>query len=123
MSITKHFFFSFFVLGVLLLPELAAAQNLNFSSFSGLVASLLGLIGKVVVPSLVSLAVLIFFWKIVVSLYQVGDNHEAVGEKKMILVWGVIALFVMVSIWGIVRVFTNTAGITPVIPQLQNTHN
>jgi TRAP-type mannitol/chloroaromatic compound transport system permease small subunit len=87
------------------------------------VSSLLSLIGKIVVPSLIILAVLLFFWKIVVSLYQVGENHEAVGEKKMILVWGVVALFVMVSIWGIIRVFTNTAGVTPVIPQLQNLHN
>lgn len=114
---------SLFLVGSAFIPEISFAQNLNFTSFSGLVSSLLHLIGTIVVPSLISMAVLLFFWRIVVSLYQVGDNHEAVGEKKMILVWGVVALFVMVSIWGIVRLFTNTAGITPVIPQLQNLHN
>ena len=119
MSIKKSFFL---LIAITLLPEVSSAQNLNFSSFSALTSSLLKLIGGTLVPTLVSMALLLFFWRIVVSLYQVGENHEAVGEKKMILVWGVIALFVMVSLWGIVRVFTNTVGITPVIPQLQNFH-
>ena len=49
----------------------------------------------------VALALLFFFWGLAQFILKSGDaaSHEE-GKNKM--VWGVIALFVMVSIWGIV---------------------
>jgi len=36
------------------------------------------------------------------------------------MVWGIIALFVIISVWGLVKVLSNTIGLDPFIPQLSN---
>jgi len=46
---------------------------------------------------LLTLAVVLFFWGIVKFIAQ--DKKE---EGKTMMVWGVIALFVMFTIWGII---------------------
>jgi hypothetical protein len=56
------------------------------------------------------IAVLVFFWGLGVFLFKVGNekSHEE-GRNKMI--WGAIALFVLVSIWGIVTFVQRDLGI------------
>ena len=39
---------------------------------------------------------------------SVGEDKET---GKQIMIWGIIALFVMVSVWGLVNVLSNTTGI------------
>lgn len=72
-----------------------------------------------IIPLLVSLAVLAFFWGIVKFISQAGDerSHE---EGKNIMIWGMVALFVLVSFWGLVgwlqNVFGLRTGVTGVAP-------
>ncbi len=49
-----------------------------------------------------ALALLVFFFGLVKFLMKAGDE-KAVAEGKRLMIWGTIALFVMVSIWGLVR--------------------
>jgi len=53
----------------------------------------------VIIPTVFTLAVLFFFYGIVKYIWSEGNNKE---EGKRIMIWGVVALFVMSSIWGIV---------------------
>lgn len=46
------------------------------------------------------------------------NNEEKRKQGKQYMIWGIIALFVMVSIWGLVAILTNTFGIKLLIPQL-----
>jgi hypothetical protein len=63
---------------------------------------------RFVVPFLMALAVVAFVYGII----QYFLNPEKNGKSFML--WGIIALFVMVSIWGLVGIFSNTLGTGPV---------
>jgi hypothetical protein len=52
-------------------------------------------------PVATLLALLFFFWGVAKMIFNAGDQ-AAVTAGKRHMVWGVIALFVIVSIWGIV---------------------
>lgn len=50
---------------------------------------------------LAGLALLYFFWGLIKFIVRAGDE-EGRKEGKKAMMWGIMALFVMVSIWGIV---------------------
>ena len=70
-----------------------------------------------VVPLLFSLAVVGFIWG-VIQYFLFPDNEEKRKKGKSYMIWGLIALFVMISMWGLVGVLTKTFGIQTLIPQL-----
>jgi hypothetical protein len=72
---------------------------------------------KFVVPLLFSLAVVAFIWGII-QFFLNPENEEKRKQGKSFMMWGIIALFVMVSMWGLVAVFSNTFGVKTLIPQL-----
>lgn len=82
-----------------LTPVLAFAQQLTG------VETFVDSIGRVVtlaLPIVVAIALLAFFWGLVKFIFAQG-NEEARGEGKKIMIWGLVALFVMVAVWGLVR--------------------
>ena len=95
----------------LFLPTLvsAAAKNLG-QIFTEITVLLL----KPFVYLLLTSAVVVFFWGMVKYIYSLGEKEKADG--RWLMVWGVIALFVMVSVWGLVNILKNTLGLdnTPV---------
>lgn len=72
-------------------------------TFGDLVCLFISII-NMLIPILISLAVLGFFW----GVFQYGFTTEKIAEGKKIMVFGIIALFVMVSIWGILRILAQT---------------
>jgi hypothetical protein len=60
--------------------------------------------------AMAGLAMFAFFWGLVVFLFKSGDpiSHQE-GKNRML--WGIIALFVMVSIYGIIRFVSYNLGI------------
>lgn len=81
---------------LLILPFLTSAQLADTTKFF---ENAYRLIKNILVPLTFTLAVLVFFWGIVKYIWSVGAEKE---KGKQIMIWGVIALFVMSSIWGIV---------------------
>ena len=65
------------------------------------------IITEVLIPLVFSLALLFFFWGVAKYIWSAGDAKE---EGKKIMVWGVIALFVMSSIWGIIGFLKTDIG-------------
>jgi hypothetical protein len=64
------------------------------------------------VPILTGLAFLLFFWGVAKFILSAGNQKElAVGRQYMI--WGVIALFILITIWGIIQFMSNELGFTP----------
>lgn len=59
------------------------------------------------VPVLAVLALVLFFAGIVRYVAKAGDEKGKERDKEVML-WGLIALFVIFSIWGILRVLNNT---------------
>ncbi len=89
-------------------PAFAFAQQL--SNVSTLVSSI-GNIVRLALPVVVAIALLAFFLGLVKFIFAQG-NEEAKTEGKKIMLWGIIALFVMVSVWGLVRFIGTNLGIT-----------
>lgn len=77
------------------------------------------IIGKSVVPLIFALAALMFFWGVV--QYVIGGAEEKEKAKgKQFMIWGIVAIAVMISVWGLVRVLTNTFDIDFSAPQVRD---
>lgn len=84
-------------------PFVASAQSL--SNLETLLRSV-GRLIDIALPIVVAVGLLAFFWGLVKYIFT--EAKEA-GTKLMI--WGLVALFVMVSVWGLVRFIGNALGI------------
>ena len=88
---------------------LDCAAGLNW--FDGLVESLNTLLGNLV-PVLIALAVVVFFWG-VVRYVTAGEDPEKRKNGRNLMIYGVIAIFVMVALWGLVALLGDLTGATP----------
>ena len=82
----------------LLLPAVAFAATLD-----SLLNALISVV-QTIIPVIMGIAVLIFFWGIVKFINNAGDE-KAVEEGKGLMLWGMVGLFVMVALWGIIGYF------------------
>ncbi|HEY9583042.1 MAG TPA: hypothetical protein VJK09_01885 [Candidatus Paceibacterota bacterium] len=79
------------------------------TTFSGLVSNIITQmqpIGAV----LVGLALVYFIWGVAQVVLNAGDETKLEEGKKTML-WGVIALFVMVSLWGLATALSGSFGL------------
>jgi heme/copper-type cytochrome/quinol oxidase subunit 4 len=89
------------------LPAFALAADL--SGINSLVVQV-GRIIALLIPIMFALAIVYFFWGLVVFLRAAGDpKAQEAGRNQMI--WGVIAIAVMVSVYGLVNWLRSTLGI------------
>lgn len=91
-------------LATVLSPMVAFAANAQ--TILDEISRLIGL----ATPIVVALALLYFFWGLANYILNSGDDKKK-DEGKRIMIWGIIALFVMVSVWGIVNVIQDTFNI------------
>lgn len=94
----KRIFAPLTAVALLALPIAAHAQLGNVEN----IVESIGNIIDLATPIVVGLALLAFFWGLVKYIFNAG-NEDARKEGKQIMIWGIVALFVMVSIWGIVN--------------------
>ncbi len=59
---------------------------------------------------LVTLALFAFFWGLVRYLFKLGGSKTP-DNGRSLMIYGIIALFVMVSIWGIIHNIGENLGI------------
>jgi len=83
---------------LLLAPFAAFAQDL--SNITRLISAIQNIVNTLL-PILVTIALLVFFWGLIQYIRSANDP-EAANNGKSIMIAGIIALFVMVSVWGIV---------------------
>jgi len=87
----------------LLLPGLAFAQNLDWIE---VVADEVGDLVTTLIPLVIAIGLLFFIWGLVQFIAASGDEAaKEEGKRKMI--WGVIALFVIVAVWGLVEIIAD----------------
>lgn len=85
-------------------PFMASAETLG-----GILGTLAQLIGAAT-PIVVALALVYFFWGLGTFILNSGDEGKR-KEAISIMIYGIIALFVMVSIWGIINVLQTTFNV------------
>jgi pSer/pThr/pTyr-binding forkhead associated (FHA) protein len=88
----------------------ATTNTGNTSQLSGLIVSASRLIGMMV-PVMISLAVLAFFAYLVRFIWKGAEDPKAHAEGMKGMGYSLVALFVMVSIWGIINFIGTTLGV------------
>jgi hypothetical protein len=71
-------------------------------------ALILHFINAVVVPLVFAIAFVVFIVGIV-RMFIAGDDTKR-KEGRTYALWGIIALFIMVSVWGLVNILVGTFG-------------
>jgi hypothetical protein len=90
---------------VLALPFIVSAQSLGLMGTLVTINRFLnGLIGIII-----TMAIIVFFWGLVRYLVDVGEQKHS---GLIMMFYGLIAIFVMVSVWGIVHLLQATFGIS-----------
>ncbi|OHA89130.1 MAG: hypothetical protein A2653_02885 [Candidatus Zambryskibacteria bacterium RIFCSPHIGHO2_01_FULL_43_25] len=83
------------------LPFMALAGGPQLTNVEDFFQSI-GRIIEVLLPIVVALALLFFFWGLAKYILAAGDEEKK-KEGKNIMIWGIVALFVMVAVWGLVE--------------------
>ena len=100
-------------------PLLAFAQtytpNMGISGLFGLLGSWV----SYALPLIISIAVVWFVWN--VFRYAVAGDEEQKAKSRTDMVWGIVAIFVMVSIWGLVSILQSTFGTSNATVNFSNT--
>ncbi len=93
------------------LVAFGAATNVatNITYFDTIVDSIGGIISTLI-PIVVALGILFFIWGLVQFIFASGDE-AAKDEGKRKMIWGVVALFVIVSVWGLVALLNQLTGV------------
>lgn len=109
-----------FALSAAVLPSVSFAQVTGCDTPAG-IQRLFCLVNGIIngiIPILIGLAVLLFLYGIVRYIMD-GKNPEGRSDASKFMVWGIVAIFVMVSVWGLVGLLTTTifgSGATPTVP-------
>lgn len=102
---------------VLVLPLSLSAQTYptpkTTSTFRDIVKEILGVI-NILFPLVAALALLAFIWGLVKFITHAGDVKTH-SDGKQLMIWGIIALFVMVTVLGILNFFSGEVGFGPIL--------
>lgn len=93
---------------MLAVPLFANAQTANLTSTIMMISTVISLL----IPVAISLALLFFIWGLVIFIKNSGEE-EALEEGKRKMIWGIIALFVIIAVWGLVWFIAHSVGINP----------
>jgi len=91
------------------------------SDFKELVNIFIDLI-NVALPVIGGLAFLVFLWGLTKFIINVSGDAKGVEEGKNLMLWGIIALFLLLSFWAIIAFFYRDIGFArsfgiPFLPQ------
>jgi hypothetical protein len=104
--------FSFSIV-VLSIPMVALAAPRNLKDVIQIFIDYLGY----AIPLIFSLAIVAFLWGIAQYFFSMGEKKE---EARQLALWGIIALFVMISMWGLVRILSGTFQLETSVPQIRS---
>ena len=90
------------------------------TKFQGIIDYATCIIGRSIIPFIFALAVLMFIWGAVKFFIIGADEETKRNEGKQFMLWGIIALVVMVSVWGLVKIVGTTFNLdTSALPQVR----
>ncbi len=84
-------------------PAIALAAPRTYADLIGLFLSIINLI----IPIVIGIAVVGFMYGVLKYMLSLGNEQEKKSGREIML-WGVVALFLMFTVWGILRVLSNT---------------
>jgi hypothetical protein len=92
---------------LILTPSVASAE---FKGIKGIISGV-GDIIQTLTGIAAAAALLFFLWGLARFILAVGGDEKAVSQGKTFMMWGIIALFVMVSVTGIIAFMQSELGL------------
>ncbi|MBP9711943.1 MAG: hypothetical protein KBD55_02845 [Candidatus Pacebacteria bacterium] len=90
------------------------------TKLQGVLSYITCLIGASVIPFIFALATGMFIWGVVNYFILGGGEEEKRSQGKQFMIWGIIALVVMLSVWGIVGIVGETFNLnTGFLPRVK----
>jgi hypothetical protein len=87
----------------------ACTMGTNFQGFLGYITCI---INSAIIPLIFTIAVVSFIWG-VVQFFIINSSEESKREQgRQFMIWGVVALAVMLSVWGLVGMLGSTFNIS-----------
>lgn len=101
-----------------LVPAIALAATAG-QTFREIVRTVVTFLSTKIIPIMVAVAVLIFFYNMV-QFIRLADNEQERAKFRSYVVSALGALFVILAVWGIVAVISTSifGGSSIVLPQL-----
>ncbi|MDD5721481.1 MAG: pilin [Candidatus Pacebacteria bacterium] len=91
--------------------------------FQDVLTYITGIINSAVIPLIFAVATVMFVWGVVQFFILNADEEAKRAQGKQFMIWGIIALAVMLSVWGLVGILGTTFGVgTSVLPQVTPPH-
>lgn len=97
-------------LSIWLFPMLLLAQT-NSGPLQDLGGFVIEVINDILVPIVFSIAFLVFVWGAAKYFIFSGASDEGKEQGRSLMIWGIIAFFVMVAVWGIVNLLVDSTGL------------
>lgn len=121
-NIVVNTFFSNNISAPTLAPLTGTAATCTLAGnpkFQDVLCYITGIINSAVIPLIFTLAIVMFVWGVVQFFILNADDEKKRTQGKQFMIWGIIALAVMLSVWGLVGILGTTFGIgTSVLPQV-----
>jgi hypothetical protein len=77
------------------------------------------IINSSIIPLIFALAGLMFIWGVVNFFILNADEEAKRAQGKQFMIWGIVALAVMLSVWGLVHILGVTFGVdSSILPQV-----
>lgn len=90
--------------------------------FKGFIDFLIGALIGPLFSLFLGAAVVFFLWNIM-GIIRKSDQPEELAKMKERVIWGVVAIAVMVSVWGLVNFFTGSLKLDTTTPLDLNRFN
>ena len=68
-------------------------------------------LNKSVIPAIVAIAVLFFVWGVTKYFIMGATNEESREKGRQLVLWGILALVLILSLWGITNALVTSFGI------------
>ena len=62
---------------------------------------------NLIIPFIIGLAVFVILWGIFLYVTKAAEEEKR-AEARLYIVWGIVAVFSMLSLWGFVNILVNT---------------
>jgi hypothetical protein len=95
-------------------PALAFAQStgVTLNNLSGALTDLARLMDRII-PILIGAAIILFLFGVLKYVFNAG-SEDARKEGRTFMIYGIIAIAVMLSVWALVAFVRNTFGVNDV---------
>jgi heme/copper-type cytochrome/quinol oxidase subunit 2 len=98
------------IIGTLLTPFVAEAFGYKSNPLKSMLIDAFNIVGKSI-PIVFGLALLFFFYGVAKFVLHAGDEKK-IEEGRNLMIWGTIAMFVLVSVYGLIKFIGGNLGIS-----------